>query len=85
MRFGGACPDQRSKPADDRPAKQQIHYKNAHEVVLVPGDNRGQKIQERRNNQKCHVLTPFSSSAFPNKALRSLLSTDTLEFTGLFP
>jgi hypothetical protein len=83
--FGGACPDQGDKPADDRPAKQQIHYKNAREVALVPGHDRGQKIQERRKNQKCHVLTPFRSSAFPNKPLRSLLSTDTLELTGLFP
>jgi hypothetical protein len=83
--FGGACPDQGDKPADDRPAKQQIHYKNAREVALVPGNDRGQKIQERRKNQKCHVLTPFCSSAFPNKPLRSLLWTDTLEFTGLFP
>jgi hypothetical protein len=83
--FGGACPDQRDKPADDRPTKQQIHDKNTREVALVPGNDRGQEIQERRKNQKCHVLTPFSSSAFPNKPLRSLLWIDTLEFTGLFP
>jgi hypothetical protein len=83
--FSGTCPDQRDKPADDRPAKQQIHYKNAHEVALVPGNDRRQEIQERRKNQKCHVLTPFSPSAFPNKLLRSLLLRDTLEFTGLFP
>jgi hypothetical protein len=83
--FGGACPDQCDKPADNRPAKQQIHYKNATEVALVPGNNRGQEIQERRKNQKCHVLTPFSSRAFPDKALRSLLLTDTPEFARLFP
>jgi hypothetical protein len=83
--FGGACPDQRDKPADDRPAKQQIHYKNAREVPFVSGNDRGQEIQERRKNQKCHVFTPFSSSAFLNKPLRSLLSRDTLESTGLFP
>jgi len=83
--FGSARPDQRSKPADDRPAKQQIHYENAHEVALVPGNDGGQEIQERRKNQKCHVLTPFSPGAFLNKPPRSPLSRDTFEFTGLFP
>src|SRR6267378_3111887 len=34
--FGGACPDQRDKPPDDRPAKQQIYQKDSQGVGLVP-------------------------------------------------
>ena len=46
--FGGTGPDQRNKPADNRPAEQQIHQKDFQGVGLVPANNGGQKIQERR-------------------------------------
>src|SRR5258708_568208 len=68
----GAGPDQRDEPADDRPAKKQVHNEYSQRIGFVPADDRGKEIHERRENKKCHVLTPFPSDAGPNKVLRWL-------------
>src|SRR5438034_3358963 len=55
----GAGPDQRDEPADDRPAKKQVHNEYSQRMGFVPADDRGKEIHERRENKKCHLLTPF--------------------------
>jgi hypothetical protein len=80
-----ASPDQRNKPTDNGPAEKQVHNENADGIDVVPPNNGGKEIQERRENQEGHVFTPLCSGVIPNRVPRSPLMPDTLELAGLFP
>src|SRR5208282_30222 len=62
LRLRRARPNQRDDPADDRPPKKQVHNQYPAEVPLVVPNHRRQKVQQRREQYKHHVTTPFSSS-----------------------
>jgi hypothetical protein len=49
-----ASPDQGNHPADDGPAKEQIHKKDANGVGFVPPNNSRQEVQQDREKQEEH-------------------------------
>lgn len=55
--FRRAGPDQRNKPADDRPAGEQVHEENSHEVGLVPRQYCREEVKDRGEKKEGHVFT----------------------------
>jgi hypothetical protein len=55
--FRRASPQQRDKPPNAGPTKQQIHEEYAGGVTLAVSDDRRQKVQDDRHKKKRHVRT----------------------------
>src|SRR5271156_1024086 len=59
-----ARPQQRNKPSDHSPPRYEIQDENPGGITLVMADDRWQKIQQRRNEKKCHFRTSESLNSF---------------------
>ena len=57
--LGGASPEKRDHPADDRPAEKEIHQEDAHGILLVMPDDRGQEVEQYSEREKCHLGISF--------------------------
>jgi hypothetical protein len=58
-----AGPDQRNKPADDRPASKQVHEEDSHKIGFVPRQYGREEVHNRGEKKEGHVFTPFRTSS----------------------